>query len=259
MAALADRSGDLGEHVALSEATLDRVRETLRATVLDEEVRQRVEAGRLTHEGSGVGLGLVPSVGTEAEEPTAGAEPDVEDEADEEEELEETVAEEGEEPAEEEEPAVVSTAVREAEAADAAAIGRLLHDFNTEYDEHSPGPEAVAGRVRELLAGGDTAVLLGGEGPDGLAVLRFRPSIWSQGLECYLAELYVVPDLRGHGLGRALMEASMDRARREGADYMDLGTSEDDVAARALYESLGFSNREGRPDGPLNYFYEREL
>jgi hypothetical protein len=40
---------------------------------------------------------------------------------------------------------------------------------------------------------------------------------------------------------------------------MDLGTSEDDVAARALYESLGFSNREGKPDGPINYFYEREL
>jgi len=31
------------------------------------------------------------------------------------------------------------------------------------------------------------------------------------------------------------------------------------VAARALYESLGFSNREGKPGGPINYFYEREL
>jgi hypothetical protein len=40
---------------------------------------------------------------------------------------------------------------------------------------------------------------------------------------------------------------------------MDLGTSEDDVAARALYESLGFTNREGGSDGPVNYFYQREL
>ena len=39
---------------------------------------------------------------------------------------------------------------------------------------------------------------------------------------------------------------------------MDLGTIEDDVAARALYESLGFINREG-PEGPITYFYEREL
>ena len=40
---------------------------------------------------------------------------------------------------------------------------------------------------------------------------------------------------------------------------MYLGTNETDVAARALYESLGFSHREDGPDGPPNYFYEREL
>jgi ribosomal protein S18 acetylase RimI-like enzyme len=40
---------------------------------------------------------------------------------------------------------------------------------------------------------------------------------------------------------------------------MDLGTSEDDEAARALYERLGFTNREGKPDGPVMFFYERDL
>jgi ribosomal protein S18 acetylase RimI-like enzyme len=149
--------------------------------------------------------------------------------------------------------------VRRATAADAADIGRLLHDFNTEYDDPAPGPERLAERLEALLAGGDTAVLLGGAGPDGLAVLRFRQAIWSEALECYLAELYVVPARRGRGLGRALMNAAMELARQTGADYMDLGTSEADVAARALYESLGFSNREGKPDGPVNYYYEREL
>ena len=113
--------------------------------------------------------------------------------------------------------------------------------------------------MRALRAAGEMTVLLGGGGPDGLAVLRFRPAVWTEGLECYLEDLYVVPERRGHGLGRALMERALDVARREGAVEMHLGTSEDDVAARALYESLGFSNREGRPGGPVNYFYEREL
>jgi ribosomal protein S18 acetylase RimI-like enzyme len=149
--------------------------------------------------------------------------------------------------------------VRRATPADAAVIGRLLHDFNTEYDDPTPGPDRLAGRIRELLAGGDTAVLLAGAGPDGLAVLRFRPALWSEALECYLAELYVAPPVRGRGLGRALMNAAMALARDEGADHMDLGTAETDVAARALYESLGFSNREGKPDGPINYYYDREL
>jgi ribosomal protein S18 acetylase RimI-like enzyme len=149
--------------------------------------------------------------------------------------------------------------VRRAEVADAETIARLLHDFNSEFGERTPGPQAVAERVRELLAAGEITVLLGGAEPQGLAVLRFRPALYRQALDCYLEELYVVPDRRGRGLGRALTEAAIELARAEGAAHMDLGTSEDDVAARALYESLGFSNREGKPDGPINYFYEREL
>ncbi|UGS38141.1 GNAT family N-acetyltransferase [Capillimicrobium parvum] len=148
--------------------------------------------------------------------------------------------------------------VRRAGPDDAEAIGRLLHDFNTEYDEVTLGPERIAERIRELMAG-DTRVLLAGPGPDGLAVLRLRPSIWSSGLECYLAELYVVPPLRGRGIGRALMEAAIEAARAEGADHMDLGTSEDDVAARALYERMGFTRHEGGADGPVMFVYEREL
>jgi ribosomal protein S18 acetylase RimI-like enzyme len=149
--------------------------------------------------------------------------------------------------------------IRRADAADAEAVGRLLHDFNKEFDDPTPGPHTLADRVRQLLAAGDTTIVLGGRGPDGVAVLRFRQAIWAEALECYLAELYVVPDRRRRGLGRALLEAAIEIARERGATYMDLGTSEDDVAARALYESLGFSNRESRPDGPVNYFYEREL
>lgn len=150
-------------------------------------------------------------------------------------------------------------AVRRATAADVSAIGQLLHDFNREYDDPTPGPAVLAERIGRLLGSDETVIMLGGPGPDGLAVLRFRPSFWSAGLECYLAELYVVPARRGQGLGRHLMECALDQARQLGADYMDLGTSEDDVATRALYESLGFTNREGGPDGPVNYFYERDL
>jgi ribosomal protein S18 acetylase RimI-like enzyme len=149
--------------------------------------------------------------------------------------------------------------VRAVKLADAETVGKLLHDFNEEFGDPTPGPAKLAARVRQLLVEGEITVLLGGAGPDGLAVLRFRPAIWSEALECYLAELYVVPERRRRGLGRALLQAAIECARARGADHMDLATGENDLAARALYESLGFSNREGKPDGPLNYFYEREL
>jgi ribosomal protein S18 acetylase RimI-like enzyme len=149
--------------------------------------------------------------------------------------------------------------IRRADLGDASDVGRLLHDFNTEYDDYTPGAETMGKRIGQLLESGDVTVLLGGPGPDGLALLRFRPSLWSETLDCYLEELYVVPDRRGEGLGQALMEAAIETARKEGAAHMDLGTAETDTAARGLYEKLGFSNKEGKPDGPVNYFYEREL
>ena len=145
------------------------------------------------------------------------------------------------------------------DADDAAAAGRLLYDFNREFDEPTPEPAALAERLRQLIEGGDTLVLLAGDGPDGLAVLRLRAAIWSAGLECYLAELYVAPASRGRGLGRALMEAALREARARGADTMDIGVDEPDHVARRLYESLGFSNRADGMDGPLMYVYEREL
>ena len=149
--------------------------------------------------------------------------------------------------------------VRLADPDDAAVIGRLLHDFNREFDEPTPAPSALAERLRQLIEGGDTLVLLAGDGPDGLAVLRIRAAIWSAGLECYLAELYVTPASRGRGLGRALMESALREARARGADTMDIGVDEPDLVARRLYESLGFTNRVGGADGPLMYVYEREL
>jgi GNAT superfamily N-acetyltransferase len=149
--------------------------------------------------------------------------------------------------------------VRRATAADAPDIGRLLHDFNSEYEAVTPGPGAIARRLAPLMERNETIVLLVGDGPDGLALMRFRESLWTEGLECYLGELYVVPALRGQGRGRALMQAALQAARERGADYMELNTGEGDVAARALYESLGFSRTEGKPDGEVQYYYERLL
>lgn len=153
-------------------------------------------------------------------------------------------------------------AVRWAAEADAEDVARLLRRFNAEYDEPAPSLLDLTGRVAELLAEGDTTVLLAGDGPDGphgLVLLRFRTALWTPGLECYLAELYVVPERRGEGLGRMLLDAAIADARARGADRMELGTSEADTVARHLYERSGFVNRERPPDGPIMYVYERDL
>jgi ribosomal protein S18 acetylase RimI-like enzyme len=151
------------------------------------------------------------------------------------------------------------TPIRLATAADASSFGRLLHAFNVEFDEPTPDADKIAEWAAPLLESGEVTVLLAGDGPHGFAQLRFRPSLYTGVLDAHLEELYVVPDRRGHGLGRELLEAAMEYSRERGAAHIDLGTSEDDVAARALYESVGFSNREGGPEGPRMLYYERDL
>lgn len=142
--------------------------------------------------------------------------------------------------------------------ADALEAAKILHAFNTEFGDPAPEPSVLAIRLIELMRAGEV-ILLAGKPAVGVAVLRFRLSLWLPGQECYLAELYVAPDHRRRGLGRALMEEAMRQARAKGADMMDLGTSEGDEAALALYRSLGFTNREGGPDGPTMLYFERDL
>jgi ribosomal protein S18 acetylase RimI-like enzyme len=152
-------------------------------------------------------------------------------------------------------------AIRRARPEDADVVARLLRDFNQEYEDPAPPQAEMAERIRVLLAHGDTVILLSGEPPVAIAVMRFRPGLWSPALEGYLAELYVVPDRRGRGIGRALTEEAIAVARAEGADTMELGTGEDDVAARRLYESLGFDNHEHGPGGvkTVSFFYYKDL
>jgi ribosomal protein S18 acetylase RimI-like enzyme len=139
-------------------------------------------------------------------------------------------------------------------------IGELLHAFNQEFGDPSPGAEIVAARARDLIASDAATFLLVGEPPVGIAMLRFRETVWSDRLDAYLEEFYVAPAHRGHGLGRALLQRVLEVARERGAGRIDLGTAVDDRAARALYESLGFTNFEKADDpGTRMLFYELEL
>lgn len=149
--------------------------------------------------------------------------------------------------------------IRRAGQEDAGHLARLLHDFNTEFSEPTPPVEVLDERLKELLAANEITALRAGEPPFGMAIVRYRPSLWSRSLDAYLEELYIAPERRGHGSGRALMEAVMATVREAGAEHIELCTGETDTAARALYESMGFTNREGGPDGPMMLYYEFDL
>ncbi|KEJ89573.1 acetyltransferase [Sulfitobacter donghicola DSW-25 = KCTC 12864 = JCM 14565] len=65
-----------------------------------------------------------------------------------------------------------------------------------------------------------------------------------------IKRLFVAPQARGHGAARKLIHALMDQARSDGFKRIVLDTSVNLAPARALYASLGFSERGPYQDVP---------
>jgi GNAT superfamily N-acetyltransferase len=73
----------------------------------------------------------------------------------------------------------------------------------------------------------------------GFAHYLFHPSTWSPTGYCYLEDLFVDPEARGQGAGRALIEAVYAAADKAGSGRVYWMTQEFNADARALYDTLG--------------------
>jgi ribosomal protein S18 acetylase RimI-like enzyme len=60
-----------------------------------------------------------------------------------------------------------------------------------------------------------------------------------------LEDLFVRPELRGHGIAGALLAKAVEHARNDGASGMFLETAYENVTAQRVYEKAGWT-REGR-------------
>ena len=72
----------------------------------------------------------------------------------------------------------------------------------------------------------------------GFAHYLFHPSTWAAKDICYLEDLFVSPEARGSGAGRALIEAVYARADSAGAATVYWMTQEFNAEGRALYDTL---------------------
>jgi GNAT superfamily N-acetyltransferase len=135
--------------------------------------------------------------------------------------------------------------VRVAQPQDAEEVARLMTAFRDHIGLAEPSDAEVAEGVARLLRDDDTEFLLAapddGAPPAGVAQLRFRYGIWRAGGDCLLEDLFVDAAARGAGLGRALLEATLDRARARGCRRIELDVNEANDPAVRLYGSFGFS------------------
>ena len=74
--------------------------------------------------------------------------------------------------------------------------------------------------------------------PVGLAHVLFHRSTWSKAWYCYLEDLFVQPDIRAQGAGRALIDAVYREADARGASRTYWTTQEFNYRARGLYDQM---------------------
>jgi GNAT superfamily N-acetyltransferase len=82
------------------------------------------------------------------------------------------------------------------------------------------------------------AFALEGGRPVGLVHYLEHRSSWTEGDYCYLQDLFVVPEARGGGVGRMLIEHVHGEARRRGCSRVYWLTQEDNTTARRLYDRI---------------------
>ncbi len=146
--------------------------------------------------------------------------------------------------------------ISDAGAADADVLRELFREYFAWL-----GPEGWFTDIEAELAalpGGYEVILLGRDAEAIVGCVGLRPL--ERGV-CEMKRLYVRPEGRGSGLGRALVEASVARARELGYARMRLDTLPTMDAARALYTSLGFQEIERYNDNPIEgvLFFELRL
>lgn len=81
----------------------------------------------------------------------------------------------------------------------------------------------------------------------GFSSVRARPIWW-------LNDLFVLPQVRGRGAGRALLDAASGHARATGAAWLMLETGADNAYAQGLYERYGYARLD-----PGSRFYQLAL
>jgi GNAT superfamily N-acetyltransferase len=72
----------------------------------------------------------------------------------------------------------------------------------------------------------------------GIVHYIFHRSCWTAGPYCYLQDLFTVPEARGKGIGRGLIEAVYAKAAEAGASRVWWLTQETNYAGRILYDQV---------------------
>jgi len=138
--------------------------------------------------------------------------------------------------------------IREADLSDRRDADGIVAVLDSYAVDPIGGGQALAPDVRERVVPAlrdhpTSLVLLAfvADEPVGVAVCFFGLSTFRARPLLNIHDLAVLPQHRGQGVGRALLRAAEEHARRKGCCRLTLEVR-DDNAARALYRRVGFED-----------------
>lgn len=137
------------------------------------------------------------------------------------------------------------------EAYHAWTVEQVRRELDTEYDVEG----VIAEDLRYLADAPDPHLFVGLHDGDLVGCVFLRPMTETA---TEVKRLYVDPDHRGHGLGRALMEAAIAAATDAGFETLRLNAGPYTTAARALYADLGFEYTDPYPGVEIPEEYHDE-
>lgn len=115
-----------------------------------------------------------------------------------------------------------------------------------EFYRGLPEVERSRAFLTRMLETGESVIFLALRGETALGFIQMFRTYSTGALRhiWILNDLFVAPDARRLGVGRALMEYARDYATRDGAARLTLRTEVTNATAQALYESLGWRRDE---------------
>ena len=134
--------------------------------------------------------------------------------------------------------------IRIANPQDEPAIVTMAVAFRDHLERVTPTDEQFQASVRTLLTSPDAEFFVAHDAQEqalGYVLQRYRHSMWANGKEATIEDLFVDPVFRKQGTGKALIEFALARAVSEGCTSVCLDTNEFNLASTRIYTALGFN------------------
>ncbi len=141
--------------------------------------------------------------------------------------------------------------VREAAEADAAAVAAAIGELLVELSGGGPAAAELEEATKDLVRDRGMGALLvaeaGGEdGIVGVLAASWQHAVHVPGRYGTIQDLWVHPEWRSKAIGRDLVEAFCEVARKEGAKRIEVGLPREDFerieATEAFYRANGFEH-----------------